>query len=658
MKPGYIVSCALITTAMAIGNARGAEINPLSSQPAAESSASKEQELLLFWEEKELFVETATRIAKPISQAAENMTVISAKEIEDMGAHTVAEVLNRVPGLYVDLLGSEFMASASISMQGSQKRHVTVLLDGINWNMIAEGAAETFTIPVRIIERIEIIKGPASSAWGSALGGVINIITKGTGEKGMPQGMVSASYGEANSQDYNAELSGKTGAAGYYLYGGRTQSDGLRKNRDSQQSRLYGKLELTPHNDLTLRFTSGFCDPKFNSGDVSGQGVSVSSRINISAFFATGSLEYRITPEWNLSAGAHYLRQHFDSPIRFTTSIPPVVAPGDLFKQIIDNEQTMTGNLKLAYSSGMHNAVLGTELSLAGTDNTANVGTLYQQLAGLPATSTHSPGIDKWAVFTNDTLDLGRLVVTPGLRLDHNNISGYFLSPSLGVTYELAERSVLRASVARGFTPPPLAMSRTAGPFIVANPDLKTETSWSYQLGVETGVADLFNSKATLFRHETEDSISDNYNASRQYTNVGNTVRQGYELELESVPCHNTSLRLAHAYSHTHTDNPPAGNDQGGDNYSWLVGIKYDDRSAWMAQLFGSYIFTDQPSSSKAQLSTFVWDFNASRKLQLGRHLNADLFLALHNIFSAPHYTIDQYPNPNRWVEGGIRFRF
>ena len=62
----------------------------------------------MFWEEKDLFVQTATRNEKPISQVAENMTVITAKDIEDMNVHTVVEVLNRVTGVFVESPGRGF----------------------------------------------------------------------------------------------------------------------------------------------------------------------------------------------------------------------------------------------------------------------------------------------------------------------------------------------------------------------------------------------------------------------------------------------------------------------------------------------------------------------------------------------------------------------
>jgi vitamin B12 transporter len=131
--------------------------------------------LRMFYREKDLVV-SPTRHAKSVSQVAENITVVTVREIEVMNAHTVAEVLNRIPGLFVNF-SQDFGAASLIQTQGSEERHVLVLVDDVPWNFLNSGAAETNSIPVGIIERIEVIKGPASSAWGSSLGGVINIIT-------------------------------------------------------------------------------------------------------------------------------------------------------------------------------------------------------------------------------------------------------------------------------------------------------------------------------------------------------------------------------------------------------------------------------------------------------------------------------------------------
>jgi len=123
---------------------------------------------------------------------------------------------------------------------------VRVLLDGVTWNFLGSGLAETNSIPVGIIKRIEIIKGPGSSAWGSSLGGVINIITKSTCNGDNTCGMLKTSYGERSTQDYSAEIAGPAGHVKYCFFGGYQKSDGLRDQRDFEIYNLFAKVKI-PH---------------------------------------------------------------------------------------------------------------------------------------------------------------------------------------------------------------------------------------------------------------------------------------------------------------------------------------------------------------------------------------------------------------------------
>ena len=145
----------------------------------------------MYFKPEELVAETPTRSPKPVSKTAENVTVVTASDIQLMNAHTLAEVLNMVTGVQVFGLGDPGIR-ANAFIQGSDAQQVTVIIDGVVLNNLSDNSVDVGLIPVQNIEKIEIIKGPASSAWGSALGGVVNIITK-AGKANNHGGMLSAS---------------------------------------------------------------------------------------------------------------------------------------------------------------------------------------------------------------------------------------------------------------------------------------------------------------------------------------------------------------------------------------------------------------------------------------------------------------------------------
>ena len=128
--------------------------------PASAQSVEEMDILQMIYREKDLV--TPSRSAKPISQVAENITVISAEEIEAINAHTLADVLHHVTGVQVDVRGGPGSA-VNVLIQGSDPRHVQVMVDGVSLNNLADNFADVSAFPVQQIERVEIVKGPASS---------------------------------------------------------------------------------------------------------------------------------------------------------------------------------------------------------------------------------------------------------------------------------------------------------------------------------------------------------------------------------------------------------------------------------------------------------------------------------------------------------------
>lgn len=156
-------------------------------------------------------VVTATRTGQAAEESLASVTVITRQDIERLQARSLPDVLRGVAGLTITNNGGAGKAT-SVFLRGTNADHVLVLIDGIKVGSATLGYASFQDIPVAQIERIEIVRGPRASLYGSdAIGGVIQIFTrKGVGKRGPSASFTAGSYGTYDSQLGYAE-SGEKG---------------------------------------------------------------------------------------------------------------------------------------------------------------------------------------------------------------------------------------------------------------------------------------------------------------------------------------------------------------------------------------------------------------------------------------------------------------
>jgi vitamin B12 transporter len=620
------------------------------SLPCFGQSDEEMQALRLFYDDKDLVV-TATRSPKPITQVAENITVITSDEIAAMNAHTVVEVFNRVPGLFVSS-NRDFGANAVFSMQGSESRHTLVLVDDVPWNFVNEGAADTITVPVGIIERIEIIKGPASSAWGSSLGGVINIITKSVEENKTASGSVQASYGKNNSQDYRADLSGTAGKAGYYLYAGLLNSDGLVRSRFTDNVNLFSKLNIPVSDRINTGIRIGYSDSDTGFGDYSSADININGStrsVSISPY-----LNAKISSELAINLSAFYLNQD-SGQLSNALGLGMVGEQGELYYGMTIKEKVWGGKGQIVWKKSFNTVVLGVDIEKNGYDHIINTGTFLQAI-GAPPVSAYYPDNTKWAFYANDTIAFNKWSITPGIRYDHKRVTDSFVSPSLGLTFMLTNDTVLRGTIARGFSDPPLSITSGGGLFLDPNPSLKPEKIWSYQAGLESAFSFMWL-RLNLFLHDVKDNIDGVFQGGGPpaYNDIninGGKVRQkGFEIEAETTPIYNFSIRGGLSYTNLN-DTDSSGSTE---MYTGLIAIKYDYNQL-SGQLIGNNIHYDDNAPGKSY--DFIWDLNINKEYHIDNSTDVELFAVMHNIFNGFQYSFIEHRNPNRWLEAGIKYKF
>lgn len=159
---------------------------------------------------------TATRTARTADQSLASVTVISRQDIERQQAHSVQDLLRGVTGISLANSGGAGKAT-SVFLRGSESDHVLVLIDGVKVGSATLGTTAFQDLPVAQIERIEIVRGPRSSLYGSeAIGGVIQIFTRKGGGPLRP--FFSIGGGSDQRIDATAGISGG-GERGWFNLG-------------------------------------------------------------------------------------------------------------------------------------------------------------------------------------------------------------------------------------------------------------------------------------------------------------------------------------------------------------------------------------------------------------------------------------------------------
>ncbi|WP_043691847.1 TonB-dependent vitamin B12 receptor [Luteibacter sp. 9133] len=170
-------------------------------------------------------VVTASRTEQTQAQVLSASTVIDRAGIERLQPRSLADLLRATPGVSIANNGGPGK-STSVFMRGTESDHVLVLIDGVKVGSATSGTAAFQDIPVDQIERIEIVRGPFSSLYGSdALGGVIQIFTRRPEGSFVPN--FSVGGGSYDTLRGSAGFSGR-GANGWYaVEANHDQTDGI-----------------------------------------------------------------------------------------------------------------------------------------------------------------------------------------------------------------------------------------------------------------------------------------------------------------------------------------------------------------------------------------------------------------------------------------------
>ncbi len=591
----------------------------LLSPALARAEQDTEDTLGLFtaWQEQS---STASRAPKPLSQTAENVTVVTQAEIEAINAHTLADVLDTIPGIQVQHNGGPGITSY-LTIQSSEFRHIQVFVDGVSITNLAGDFSDVHLIPARIIERIEIVKGAASSSWGQALGGVVYVVTKTPDKERTIGGTVTASIGQRTTTDDSAELTGTSGGVGYYLSGGYLGSNGLLPG--TQVNADYAHAKLTYDLPTQGQLFAIFDYFKTHQGDLFVPDYDLKERTNKRMLMGTLGLRYPLTESLELEVIGRHSYQHTDTSWYNISDGATWIYQPDLPTGIY-GEEASGASVKLTWRTSSNLLVAGSDYNHEEVrSNTIDTVTL----------TPFSRKVERYGIYLNDTLALGPVSIAPGARFDHTQTSGDQFSPSLGATWQLDDKTVLRAYTARGYGLPELT-------FLDA-PSVKI---WTAQVGAESTAIPYLWLKGTLFRNMVWGE------------GMQQQLALGTELEARTTPILNTSLGAG--YTFTDTTRTSDGSEINAlARHTVQLSLRYDDKT-FRGVLTGRHIFWNSRPGDDGKYGGLIWDLHLGAALLKKENSSLELFFSGHNLFNGSQFEGILVPNTGRWFEGGMKVRF
>lgn len=425
----------------------------------------------------ETLLVTATRTAQTADQALASVTVIDREEIERKQVQTVIELLKQTPGVVVTNNGGRGKQS-SIFLRGTNSDHVLVLIDGIKAGSATNGAVALQDLAPEQIDRIEIVRGPRSSLYGSeAIGGVIQIFTRKGTEGFKPRFSVGA--GSDDSREVMLGASGGHGDGWYnlsvsdYTTDGFDAEEGNEPDDDGYDNRSYalrGGYSFNQNAEAELFWAR-------NEGDNAFDGSSQNE--NRSRIQTLGAV-LRVSPTdtWQLEARVGRSQDESDNYLN-----------GAWVSNFETERDTLT--LQSNHQVGVsHQLTWGVDYQNDEISSDSNEYAVTQR--------------DNTGVFGLYQAYLGRHDVSVSLRHDDNEQFGGQTTGSLAWGVELPRSVRLTASYGTAFKAPTFNDLYWPG---AGNPDLQPEDSSSWELGL-SGEHATVNWSANLYQTDIENLIA------------------------------------------------------------------------------------------------------------------------------------------------------
>lgn len=600
-------------------------------------------------------VVTASRVPEKKIDSNADVSVVTAKEIEEKHYDDVSEAIRHVPGVMIASHGISSQTTNSDQVYINGSPNVVVLVDGMrrntNGNSLMNASIGELTNMVSV-DHIEVLKGAASTLYGSdAQGGVINIITKAPKENGVHT-TLRASVGNFGRENYNFYNEGREGNLFWTVEAGKEL---LHQYKDGWGRRVVNHLNADHYNlklgydlgndsDLVFHYEKYSSDYTMPYSGTNDRTPSAGTKDNDST-----SLQYKAKINDRLTNQLYVYRNNtsFDIPKSDWEMNMRTSGISDQLVYEMDN-QTITG----------------------GFDWYEDEIRKYPQEQELAGKKVHTA-----AFYLQDKINITKQWnVTPGIRVDHHSQFGNRTSPSLSIGYMPNDKTNYYFNYKTFFVAPNLYQMYVWNPNPIwgtyGNKNLKPETGYTLEFGVNHQFDDTLSGTLNIFHTYAHniiqpERIGNTYNYT--YENMDRANINGFNLNLNKEFSSHWSTYVGYTYMHINAQKGKNINNDGFIPESTLnVGINYK-ADKFNASLDGRGVMNRYGNKACPEMRNYanywVWDVAANYQFAKG----ATLFARVNNIFDQFYTDVGSsngpddmywYSAPGRNFEIGMQFTF
>jgi vitamin B12 transporter len=454
---------------------------------------------------KELVV-TANGAPTPADAVVSSVTTITGAELRDRGIQFVQDALRNIPGATVVQSGS-YGGVSSLFLRGGESDYVKVLVDGVPVNQ-SGGGYNWANLTTDNVERIEVLRGPASVIYGSdAVTGVVQVFTR-TGSPGvqLEGGAEAGTFGTVNG---HGAILGGTSTLSYSADASRHSTDGIYPfNNDYGNTVLSGALRSALGDAGDASLSVRFSDNRYHfPTDFSGA-LSDSNQANADKSLSLGLNAGRRLGdryEIRLTAAGARADGEFDD---LSDNAADTVGFGFASHRDSRADRGSVDVRLLASPSSAVRLIAGAqverETERQSGETTSNLG----QIETTPDTP-FDRGRTTFGYYAQGVVTLSSgLALNLNGRVDDNSGFGTFVTYRAGAAYRLPSHTRLRASLGRAFKAPTFCEQFCNAPFVVGDSALQPERSTSWEVGLEQElVSQRLSLWATYFDQRFEDMI-------------------------------------------------------------------------------------------------------------------------------------------------------